>query len=264
MSSIELVMSEFSSNRKNCGGAILNNLDRLNPTLDGFLSIFPEALVTVYTDFDFRAREGVRVVRVKPNFDPQHSRYGWRAHDFYQAFGLLNAQADVAIAMDSDMQIVSDKFKTITKFADCFGIAIPMNPRLLVGIDGGIGVDSTYKYETDPFAGTGFAYNLTPIAFSTRHAQARQLLEKYCALILHQPGRGAVHLFSAAHELGFCPYMLPPQWCVCSSRDFDSRHLWNNAVVLHVGHVDVLPRWKKEFRRKWSRLLFQWLRGILK
>ena len=28
--------------------------------------------------------------------------------------------------------------------------------------------------------------------------------------------------------------------------DLDSKHLWRNAVVLHVGHKDVLPRWRRE------------------
>ena len=120
----------------------------------------------------------------------------------------------------------------------------------------GIGADSTYKPASDRTRGTGLTFNLTPLAFATSHAPARALLRRYCELLLARPGRGAVHLVQASYESGYQPYVLPPQWCVCSPRDLDSKHLWLNAIALHVGHRDVLPRWKREIGlAKWrSRL----------
>jgi hypothetical protein len=250
MPEIELVMSEFGSVRQNAGGTKLSASERLNPTLDSFLKVYPTALVTVYTDQDMHFSSGVRVIKVSPPFDCTDPRYGWRAHDYYQAIGMLKSTADIAIAMDSDMLVVSEGFSAIAIFAKRFGLTLPINPRLLMKIDGGIGMDSSYDISADETLGLGMTYNLTPVAFSTKHPIARQLLEHYCALLKETPGRGAVHLVQATHELGYQPFILPPQWCVCSPRDFDSKHLWCEAIVLHVGHADVYPRWEREIRKK--------------
>lgn len=244
---VELVMSEFGGTRQNAGGAEFGMGDRLNPTLASFRAIFPDARVTLYTDrHDLTADKGIETVLVDPPFSRSELRYGWRAHDYYQAYGMLQSHADVAIAMDSDMLIVDDSFRVITHFAKAFGLALPINPRLLLRIDGGIGVDSSYMPTADATLGLGLTYNLTPMAFDTHNALARALLERYCARQRENPGRGAVHLVEASFELGVQPYVMPPQWCVCSPRDLDSKHLWRNAVVLHVGHKDVLPRWLRE------------------
>lgn len=258
---IELVMSEFGAARQNAGGASLADRDRLNPTLDSFRKIFPTARVTLYTDQTLAGRDGVDVVKVTPPLDPAAARFGWRAHDYYQAFGLLRSTARIAIAMDSDMLIVSDGFRAICQFASRFGLAVPINPRLLLKIDGRIGIDSTYRAQDDSTQGLGLTYNLTPIAFSTQHLAARKLLERYCSLLLEFPGRGAVHLAQASFERGFQPFVLPPQWCVCSPRDLDSKHIWPEALALHLGHRDVLPRWRRERRKRMIRGLFEKLRG---
>lgn len=258
---VELVMSEFGPVRQNAGGARLSGRDRLNPTLDSFLRIFPRARVTLRSDQHLEVGDGVRLVQVDPPFSRAEQRYGWRAHDYYQAVGLLESSADIAIAMDSDMRIVSDGFRAILKLAGMFGLAVPINPRLLLRIDGGVGVDSTYHAASDGTLGLGMTYNLTPMAFSTRHAKARALLERYCELLAQAPGRGAVHLVKASYELGYQPHVLPPQWCVCSPRDLDSKHLWREAVALHVGHRDVLPRWRREVSKERLRRLIRKVRG---
>ena len=258
---IELVMSEFGESRQNAGGGRLAHFDRLNPTLESFRNIFPSALVTLYTDQPLQGLAGVKVETVIPPFDRGAERYGWRAHDYYQAFGMLQSSADITIAMDSDMLIVSDSFRVIFEFAQRFGLALPINPRLLLKIDGGIGIDSSYQAQTDSTQGLGMTYNLTPMAFSTRHPVARQLLERYCTLLLESPGRGAVHMVQASYDVGYQPYVLPPQWCVCSPRDLDSKHMWREAVALHVGHRDVLPRWRKEKKKEKLLELFNKIRG---
>lgn len=259
---VELIMSEFGGTRQNAGGAEFGKSERLNPTLASFRTIFPDARVTLYTDqLGLVAGEGVETILVDPPFSRSEPRYGWRAHDYYQAYGMLQSNADVAIAMDSDMLIVADSFRVILLFARRFGLAVPINPRLLLRIDGGIGVDSTYDIAADATRGLGLTYNLTPMAFGTGNTAARALLDRYCALLRDKPGRGAVHLVEASHELGFQPYVLPPQWCVCSPRDLDSRHLWAEPVVLHVGHADVLPRWRRERARLRLRGAIDWMRG---
>lgn len=259
--SLELVMSEFGLARLNAGGAKLSASDRLNPTLDSFRKIFPDALVTVFSDQDLSLGDGVRTVKVSPLFSRDEPRYGWRSHDYYQAYGMLESSADIAIAMDSDMVVVSDAFRAIAELADIFGLALPINPRLLLRIDGGIGVDSTYDPAADRTLGLGMTYNLTPVAFSTRHVRARALLERYCEKMRDAPGRGAVHLANASYELGYQPCVLPPQWCVCSPRDLDSKHMWREAIALHVGHKDVWPRWQREMRKQKMRDLLRRMRG---
>ena len=90
MLDIELIMSEFGTRRRNCGGADLAENGRLDPTLGGFRRVFPNATVTLYTDYDCDVEGDIRIIKVRPVFDSEHERYGWRAHDYYQIFGLLN------------------------------------------------------------------------------------------------------------------------------------------------------------------------------
>lgn len=239
-------MSEFKAVRLNAGGNSLDVRNRLNPSLDCFLQIFPNASVSLYTDTFFQVPERVRLIYVEPPFEIAHDRYGWRAHDYYQAFGMLNSKADVAVAMDSDMKIVSDDFSAIVVLAKRFGLALPMNPRMLSRVDGSIGADSTYQADTDETLGTTFALNLTPIAFSPIHAQARALLQRYLQLLESKPGRGAVHLSQASYELGFSPCLLPSNWCVCSPKDYESPHIWKHPIALHIGHADVEARFRLE------------------
>lgn len=254
-------MSEFGSERQNAGGARFDGADALNPTLDSFQRVFPRAAVTLYADQDLDFGPGVKVVRVNSPFSRAHQRYGWRSNDYYKGFGLLQSSADIAIAMDSDMQIVSDDFRAILELTSIFGLAVPLNPRLLLRVDGLIGADSTYSAAGDATLGLGMAYNCSPIAFATRHQAARAMLERYCERILQSPGRGPVHVAQASYDVGYQPCVLPPQWCVCSPRDLDSPHLWREAVVLHVGHGDVLPRLRRERLKEKLRRLAKKVRG---
>jgi hypothetical protein len=260
---IELVMSEFGSERRNAGGSAFESADRLNPTLETFREQFPHARVTLYTDFEYTAAN-VDVVIADPPFDRAHPRYGWRAHDYYQAHGLLESSAEIAIAMDSDMMIVSDRFRAIVPLAERFGFAAPANPRLQVLVDARLGIDSSYDLSADPTGGTGFAYNLTPLAFATTSDTARTFLELYCRFMRERPGRAGLRLWQAAYAAGFSPYLLPYQWCVCRPADLDSRHIWSNAIALHVGHSEVYPHYVRARRRERRQAALGHLRGIVR
>ena len=246
---IELVMAEFGAERQNAGGADFRDSERLNPTLDSFREQFPDARVTLYTDFDYAA-DGIDTVVVDPPFDRAHPRYGWRANNYYHVYGLLQSSADVAIAMDSDMLIVSERFRTIVAFVEKFGFALPPNSRLQVCVDVRVGIDPNYDLSQDPTGGTGFAYNMTPLAFATKHEGARRLLERYLRYLRERHGRGGLRLWQAVWDQGFNPYLLPPQWCVCRPSDIDSRYIWSDAIALHVGHPDVYPHYVKMAKRR--------------
>lgn len=257
--SVELILSEFGASRRNCGSARLDFASRFDPALSSFKRVFPDAAVAIYTDQDMVCA-GAAVHKVDPPFDMDHPRAGWRAHDYYQIQGLLKSTADVAIAMDADFEVVSDDFAALPLLAEAFGLCVPLNPRLLLRVDGGIGADSRYREEADPTRGTSLAYNLSPIAFATAHGAARALLADYARRMEDDPGRGAVHLSQASLDLGFQPHVLAPQWCVSSPRDLDSKHIWDHPIALHVGHRDVWPRLRRERRiARAKSLLKRWL-----
>ena len=57
--SIEFCFCEFGENRTNAGGNKLSNQDRLEPSLSSLKKYFPNAIYTVYSDFDLNV-EGVK------------------------------------------------------------------------------------------------------------------------------------------------------------------------------------------------------------
>jgi hypothetical protein len=241
---VELVLAEFGLARSNAGKADLSARERLEPTLSSFRALFPEAPVTLYTDAGIGG-EGIEPRRVEPPFDRDHPRYGWRASNYYQAKGLLDSKAEVAVAMDADMRIVSPEFRRLLPLARRFGLCAPANSRLVVAVNARKGHDATDDPEADPTGGRGFAYNHSPLAAAPGDERARRFLESYLRLSVERPGRGTHLLWRAAWDSGVHPLLLPFNWCVCSRRTLRARHLEGNEIVLHVGHPDVEPRYEK-------------------
>lgn len=199
---------------------ILAEFNRPTPDVRNIQAAFPTAKVHVLTDGD-----------VPDLFTG--ARRGWRMNDYWKAARILDSQADVAIAMDGDMRIVSaEDARTLPILAQRFGLCLPVNPRYLVRVDTLIGADSDGVL--DETRGTGHAVNCTPIAFSTRHDGARECVEAYCRIMLDNPVRGPLAWWRAFWQTGFSPCLLPPQWCVCQE------HIGiGNEIMLHVGHERV-------------------------
>lgn len=244
---VELVLAEFGLERSNAGKADLSGHERLHPTLGSFRELFPGAPVALYTDADIGG-EGIEVRRVDPPFERDNPRYGWRASNYYQAKGLLDSQAEVAVAMDADMRIVSTEFGRILPLARRFGLCAPANSRVVVAVNARKGHDSGYDPSSDPTEGTGFAYNHSPLAAAPDSVRARRFLESYLRLSIERPQRGTHLLWLAAWDSGVHPFLLPFNWCVCSPRTLKARHLDGNEIVLHVGHPDVEPHYEKARR----------------
>lgn len=238
MKKINLVMAEFGRHRSNAGGGNLSNHDRLNPTLDSFMKFFDkeeaDISVTVYTDQDYEDTSLISYVKKKPIFNLNHKRFGWRCNDYYKVLALLESTADIAISLDSDMQIVSDESLSIVPLTEKFGVCLPANPRFLVKVDGDLGADGQATGEYDSSRGNGFANNMSPISFDTKNKRARTLLEEYCNQMISSPARGPLVMWRAQWATGINPYLLPYQWCVCS----EARGL-GNEIMLHVGHREV-------------------------
>lgn len=165
-------------------------------------------------------------------FDESHPRWGWRMNDYHKARLLLDTDADVVVAMDADMWIVSEKVKSLYHLAERFGLCLPANPRKLVSVDTEIGADSDKAI--DYSEGTGYAMNCSPIAYHRGNQRKDWIIRTYLDLMRSNPVRGPLAWWRAAWVCGETPYLLPPQWCVCGE-DVGI----GNEIILHVGHEAV-------------------------
>ncbi len=216
----------------------------IGPVVSGFRRTFPTASVTLYTDADATV-DGVEIRRVTPPFDRSDPRYADRASDHFRARGLLDSDADVAVAMAGDLRIVSDEFRTIVPITNRFGLAVPAGPRMLTAIDRTLAGDADDATGSDPSGGTGIAIGRSPWAFCTARAEARETLEAYLRILGARPAPGPAVLSAAAWETGFHPYVLPFSWCMEPSRELRVDHLDGHEIVLHVGAPGVAWEWRR-------------------
>lgn len=184
-----------------------------------FLKFFPDAHIRVIT-------EG------KCIGDRSHPRWGWRMNDYHKALGLLESNADIAIAFDADMRIVSDEVKTIMRLAEKFGMCFPANPRKMVKIDNEIGADA--KIEIPEYTGLMHAVNCGIMAMYRADMVAPDCVRNFLEIMEKYPMRGPMAWAKAFCQTSFYPGLLPPQWCVCAE-DIGI----GNEIVLHVGHEKV-------------------------
>lgn len=222
---------------------------RLEPLLGTFRVLFPEARVVLHADEEGEI-EGVEVCRAETPFDPDGPHYATRARDYARVRGLLRSEARVAVAMEADMRIVSEAFRTLVPLVERFGLAVAASPRLLVATDAALGEDASEAAVADTSGGKGFAYARSPLALDTRHEQARSVLEAYLRLMEEEPARGPLVLWRAAWETGFPPYVLPFTWCLGSPSVLTSKHMRGEEIVLRTGEPGVVAH----FRRSRTRL----------
>lgn len=210
--------------------------DNLNPSLDSFKKHFPDSKCVLYSDVDVKI-EGVETKVVNPPYDKNHKRYGHRCNDLYKAVGLLEASTEYAIALDSDMLIVSDQVKTLLPLTKGFDLCLPVNPRFMVKVDSGCGEDSDKKL--DETEGSGLITNMSPISFYTSSSKFQVLLAFYKSEMLNNVVRGPIAMWRAIWRKQLFPCILPPQWCVCAE------HCGvGNEIILHYGHHQVRRHYK--------------------
>ncbi len=194
--------------------------DRAYPVnQDHFRSFFPEAPINIITE--------------APSFSPrEHARWGWRMNDYYKVWGLVHSKADVAVAFDADMRIVSKDVQYIEHLAKTFGLCLPANPRKLVKVDNEIGADAQVKISGD--LGLMYAVNCGIIALCKENKKALECAETFLKIMEATPMRGPMAWAKAFDITDFFPCLLPPQWCVCQE-DIGC----GNEIVLHAGHAKV-------------------------
>ncbi len=250
MENVEFILAEFGEERINNGGASFGELTLVDPTYTTFKKYFPDAKFTLYTDkIRNNLSDDISQIVVEPPFERAHHRWGNRCNDYYKVYGLLNSEADVSIAMDSDMYAFSEEVKTLPYITKNFGMCVPANPRMQVRRDGTIGMDANYELHEDESRGNAACVNMSPLSVSKigRISSFRPLLESYLNIMLHAPVRGPLAMWRAMWCTGLSPLVLPYQWCLCGSGREDPAKILNdsgNEIVLHVGHPEVARRYK--------------------
>ena len=237
---LEFVFSEFGS-RDQANQRWKNPLPRLDPTYSSVKQYFPEAKLILYTDRpeikkDYKDIE-IKVIDVKAShFDKNNPRWGWHCCDYYQAFGLLNSTADIAISVDSDLMFTSNQVKSILPIIHKFGICVPTNERQLVKVDAihTRGNDGDYHIGEDKSQGNLLTYDLWWAGFNTKDSRARKYLEEFCRLMKTNPKRAPLQMTRAAWNTRIYPYSMPQQWGVGSGYIG-----CKNEIILHVGHKEV-------------------------
>jgi hypothetical protein len=190
-----------------------------------FLKYFPDARISVIT-------------QGKSIGDKNHLRWGWRMNDYWKVCGLLQSNADIAIAFDADMQIVSDDVKHVIGLARSFGLCMPANPRKLVKVDNEVGADAQLPIVEE--TGLMYAVNCGIIALDRSSEDAMKCVRSFLYIMETHPMRGPMAWNKAFRATGFFPCLLPPQWCVCAE-DVGI----GNEIILHIGHNKVREHYAK-------------------
>mgnify|MGYP003634642907 CR=1 FL=1 len=215
---IEFIFSEFGSRSTANQPDSFTDEFRLDPTYSSVKKFFPEAKLTLYTDIKELAKNysdvEVRLIDIEESpFSKSNHRWGWHCCDYYEAKGLLESTADVAVSVDSDLMFVSDEVRTILPITKKFGVCVPTNQRQMVKIDGIYtrGNDGDYHLDEDESRGNLLTYDLWWASFHTSNKRSR-----------------------AAWNTGIYPYSTPVQFGVGNG------HIGcGDEIILHVGHIEV-------------------------
>ena len=240
MSSVEFIFAEFGD-RSVSNQKWVNDIGRLDPTYSSVKKYFPEAKLTLYTDIEELANEykdvNVNLIDVDESpFSKSNHRWGWHCCDYYEAKGLLNSKADIAISVDSDLLFISDEVRTLVPIINKFGICVPTNERQLVKVDGihTRGNDGDYYIDEDETRGNLLTYDLWWAGFNTKDMRGRLWLEEFCRLMETNPRRAPLQMSRASWNTGIYPYSTAKQWGVGSGYIG-----CGDEIILHVGHTDV-------------------------
>tara|TARA_R100001443_G_scaffold105557_1_gene114574 strand:- start:1296 stop:2045 length:750 start_codon:yes stop_codon:yes gene_type:complete len=238
---IEFIFSEFGSRSTANQPDSFTDEFRLDPTYSSVKKFFPEAKLTLYTDIKELAKNysdvEVRLIDIEESpFSKSNHRWGWHCCDYYEAKGLLESTADVAVSVDSDLMFVSDEVRTILPITKKFGVCVPTNQRQMVKIDGIYtrGNDGDYHLDEDESRGNLLTYDLWWASFHTSNKRGRTWLEEFCRLMETNPKRAPLQMSRASWNTGIYPYSMPVQFGVGNG------HIGcGDEIILHVGHIEV-------------------------
>ncbi len=231
--SMEFIFTEFGEERVNAGGASLSQKNRLEPSLSGIKKFFPQATITVYTDFDWEDTEGLNIIKVKsPVSDPDHPRFGYRTGNYFKFKGLIESTTNFVCALDTDMYIVNENIFSLITLTRKFGFCVPPNPRELLKYDMIASKDT--QVIKDKSLGNGRSYNQSPMTLWQGDECGMKYYLTCMEMMKNDPSRGSLVMWKAAWETGVHPYVLPKQFCVCAE-DVGCE----DEIILHIGHPKV-------------------------
>ena len=238
---VEFIFSEFGLRSTANQPDSFTDEYRLDPTYSSVKEFFPEAKLTLYTDIEELGKNypdvEVRLVDIDESpFTKSNHRWGWHCCDYYEAKGLLESTADVAISVDSDLMFVSSDVRTILPITKRFGVCVPTNERQMVKVDGihTRGNDGDYHLDEDESRGNLLTYDLWWCSFDVSDNRGRAWLSEFCRLMETNPKRAPLQMSRASWNTGIHPYSMPQQWGVGGGYIG-----CGNEIILHVGHVDV-------------------------
>jgi hypothetical protein len=238
---VEFIFSEFGSRSTANQPDSFTDEHRLDPTYSSVKEFFPEAKLTLYTDIEELGKNypdvEVRLVDIDESpFTKSNHRWGWHCCDYYEAKGLLESTADVAISVDSDLMFVSPDVRTILPITKRFGVCVPTNERQMVKVDGihTRGNDGDYHLDEDESRGNLLTYDLWWCSFDVSDNRGRAWLSEFCRLMETNPKRAPLQMSRASWNTGIHPYSMPQQWGVGSGYIG-----CGNEIILHVGHTNV-------------------------
>ena len=232
--SIEFIFSEFQEERVNAGGNDLSKQSRLDPSLSTLRTYFPNAQYTVYSDFDLHI-DGVTLKKVEKPVLQNHTtnpRHFYHLADYYKFRGMLDSKADIAIAIDSDMFVVSEEIFSLIYLTKKFGFCVPNSSAQSMNFEIKTSLDTVPV--TDESHGYGTTVNITPLTLDTTSENGRKYFETCCEILEKEPSRASIVMWKAAWETGLYPYLLPKEFCVCRGSEGIG-----SEVILHVGHPSV-------------------------
>jgi hypothetical protein len=236
-------MAEFGKEKRNCGGNAVLAHGRLEPAYSAFKKYFPDSQFIIYTDnkeYINGYAKDVILQEVSPIFKKERKRWGWECNDFYKVLGLYDITSStkeaVAIAIDSDLVPVSEEVKLLPSIIEKFELTAPLNPRYITRLDNHIGGGGKAQLDFD----LGIVTNSVPLG-ALGYCMKNIKFFYTCLNIIRQcPTRLPVVMAKAAWDTGIYPYVLPPQWCVCSEHA-----ALPYKIILHVGHNNIYDLYKK-------------------
>lgn len=232
--SIEFIFSEFNEKRVNAGGSDFSKHNRLDPSISTLKQYFPEAKYTVYSDFDLIIPETVLKkinIPILQNHK-DHPRHFYHLADYYKFKGLLDSEADIAIAIDSDMFVLNENIYSLVYLTKKFGFCVPNSSACSINheIDTCLDVISV----KDESKGYGTTTNITPMTLLKTSEEGKKYYEECCNFLEQEPSRASIAMWKASWETGYFPYILAKEFCVCRGDEGIG-----NEVILHVGHPTV-------------------------
>jgi hypothetical protein len=193
------------------------------------LRFFPEAAITEYSEHNTDI--------IFPEHD---TRRLWKMGDYADWTNILKSNADVAISMDADLLIVSEKARAILPLVQKFGFCVAASGRYTVEVDTRIGTGSDGKL--DDSLGQGYAVCNGFFACNPKLERVKRFFECAARLKLEQQARGPLTFWRAMWETGIYPYILPQQWCVCADKVGIG-----GEIILHTKDKEIKDFYGKKY-----------------